>query len=152
MSFIRMQDKFVNAYVILRPNNFDPPVIFLAMLTISKVLSYVCSTQKIDATTPPCGRSSPPGRSVMDGWRRDERTRDIPQSQLGALVSSAKPTTGIQVVRPAVPQCLDSLTPDAHRAGPLHPRPQRFASRPTPAMLRQGDMTPTREPVALTYL
>jgi len=85
-------------------NNFDPPVICLSKLTISKVHSHICSeTQQIGAATPPCGRSSPPGRSVVDGWRRDERTRDIPQSLLRALVSSAKPTTGIQVERPAAP-------------------------------------------------
>ncbi len=53
--------------------------------------------------TPPCGRSSPPGHAVVDGWRRDERTRDTPQSLPRALVSSAKPTTAIQVVRPAAP-------------------------------------------------
>src|SRR6266700_321569 len=47
-----------------------------------------------------------------------------------ALVSSAKPTTGIQVVRPAAPSCLNSLTPDAHRAGALHPRLLRFAAFP----------------------
>src|SRR5207247_1171247 len=98
-------------------------------LPISKVLTHVCSaTEQMDAPTPPCGGSSPPGRSVVDGWRRDERTRDIPQSLLCALVSSAKPTTGIQVVRPAAPSCLNSLTPDAHRAGPLHPRLLRFTA------------------------
>ncbi len=53
--------------------------------------------------TPPCGRSSPPGHAVVDGWRRDERTRDTPQSLPRALVSAAKPTTAIQVVRPAAP-------------------------------------------------
>src|SRR5712692_6778453 len=95
----------VNACVILRRNNFDPPVIFVPTLTISRVLSYVCSAPEriTDATTPPCGRSSPPGHAVVDGWRRDERTRDIPQRNPRSLVSSAKPTTGVQVVRPAAP-------------------------------------------------
>src|SRR5437764_12200876 len=46
---------------------------------------------------PPGGRSSPPGHPVVDGWRRDERPRDTPQSLLRALVSSAKPTTAVQV-------------------------------------------------------
>jgi hypothetical protein len=97
----------VNACVILRRNNFDPPLSYsfsYSQLTTSKIHAQVCSaTQQMDAATPPCGRSSPPGRSVVDGRRRDERTRDIPQSLLCALVSSAKPTTGIQVVRPAAP-------------------------------------------------
>ncbi|MFL5666320.1 MAG: hypothetical protein ACJ8BW_33975 [Ktedonobacteraceae bacterium] len=52
---------------------------------------------------PPCGRASPPGHSVVYGCCRDERTRDTPQSDLRALVSSAKPTPGVQVVRPAAP-------------------------------------------------
>src|SRR5258708_7210042 len=51
----------------------------------------------------PCCRSSPPGHAVVHGWCRDERTRDILQNSLRALVSSAKPTTGVQVVRPAAP-------------------------------------------------
>ncbi len=68
----------------------------------------------------PAKDASPPGRSVVNGWRRDERTRDIPQSLPRSLVSAAKPTTGIQVVRAFRPSCLNSLTPDAHRAGPLH--------------------------------
>src|SRR6266496_6239478 len=75
------------------------------MLTISRVLSCVCSAPEriIDATGPPCGRASPPGHSVVDGWRRDERTRDRLQNLPRSLVSSAKPTTGVQVVRPAAP-------------------------------------------------
>ncbi|TMB81867.1 MAG: hypothetical protein E6J48_07500 [Chloroflexi bacterium] len=39
----------------------------------------------------------------MNGWRRDERPRDTPQKPPRALVSSAKPTTAVQVVRPAAP-------------------------------------------------
>ncbi|HEX9134592.1 MAG TPA: hypothetical protein VF844_20065 [Ktedonobacteraceae bacterium] len=39
---------------------------------------------------PPREEPSPPGRAVIAGWRRDERTRDIPQSPLRArLVSQA---------------------------------------------------------------
>jgi hypothetical protein len=93
-------------------------------LTSSKALSHICSaTEQIGAVAPPCGRPSPPGHAVVNGWRRDERPRDIPQSHLRPLVSSAKPTTAVQVVWPAAPQCLDSLPPDAHRAGPLPPGP-----------------------------
>jgi len=53
--------------------------------------------------SPACGGPSPPGHPVVDGWRRDERTRDIPQSLPRSLVSSAKPTTGVQVVWPTAP-------------------------------------------------
>ncbi len=127
----------VNACVNLRRNKFDPPLFSTcsySQLTTSKVPAHVCAaTQQMNAATPPCGKSSPPGHAVVDGWRRDERTRDILQSLPRSLVSSAKPTTGVQVVRPAAPQCLDSLTPDASRAGPLHPRPRQFASSPAQA-------------------
>jgi hypothetical protein len=124
----------VNACVNLRRNKFDPPLFSTcsySQLTTSKVHAHVCAaTQQMNAATPPCGKSSPPGHAVVDGWRRDERTRDILQSLPRSLVSSAKPTTGVQVVRPAAPQCLDSLTPDASRARPLHPRSQQCASSP----------------------
>ena len=36
--------------------------------------------QEATHSPPLCRRLSPPGRSVMNGWRRDERTRDTPQS------------------------------------------------------------------------
>src|SRR5713101_7464167 len=62
-----------------------------------------CHAENQRSTTPPCGRASPPGHAVVDGWRRDERTRDTPQSLPRALVSSAKPTTTVQVVRSAAP-------------------------------------------------
>ncbi len=143
----------VNARVILRRNNFDPLVRWLFLSTIDTLQSslsrLLCHTADRTAT-PPCGRSSPPGHAVVNGWRRDERTRDILQNLPRSLVSSAKPTTGVQVVRPAAPQCLDSLTPDASRARPLHPRPQQFASSPAQAWLHQGEMTPTRKPAAPT--
>lgn len=51
----------------------------------------------------PCGRSSPPGQAVVNGGRRDERPRDTPQSLPRPLVSSAQPTTAVQVVRPTAP-------------------------------------------------
>jgi hypothetical protein len=54
-------------------------------------------------SSPPGGGPSPPGHPVVNGWRRDERPRDRPQRLLCSLVSSAKPTTGVQVVGPAAP-------------------------------------------------
>src|SRR5260370_29828255 len=93
---------FVNACVNLRRNNFDPPVIFVPTLTISRVLSYVCSAPEriTNATTPPCGRSSPPGHSVVDGWRRDGRTEDIRHGLPRSLASAAQPTTRVPGVTP----------------------------------------------------
>src|SRR6266567_5326593 len=96
------------------------PAYFCARIILTPPLSYAfffptvdhlqgscsrlfCRSRSMDAAPPPCGRSSPPGRSVVDGWRRDERTRDIPQSLPRSLVPSAKPTTGVQVVRSAAP-------------------------------------------------
>ncbi len=97
----------VNACVLVRRNKFDPPLFSpfsYSQLTTSKVHAHVCSaTEQMDAAPPPCGRSSPPGHSVVDGWRRDERTRDRLQNLPRSLVSSPKPTTGVQVVRPAAP-------------------------------------------------
>src|SRR5437588_2992199 len=90
------------AQIILTPPSHRP--FSVSQVTISKVLSLVgAATQPVHAAPPPCGRSSPPGHAVVDGWRRDERTRDTPQSLPRSLVSSAKPTTAIQVVRPAAP-------------------------------------------------
>src|SRR2546426_10721674 len=90
------------AQIILTPLSHIP--FSVSQVTISKVLSSVgATTQQVNAAPPPCGRSSPPGHAVVDGWRRDERTRDTPQSLPRALVSSAKPTTAVQVVRPAAP-------------------------------------------------
>src|SRR5205823_3212267 len=90
--------------------------------------------------------------SRVDGWRRDERTRDTPQSLPRALVSSAKPTTGIQVERPAappMPQLAHSRCPQSG-ATPPQRAPVRFCPRPT--MLRQGKKPPNAEGPAPTYV
>ena len=89
-------------------------------LTLSGFSPFQALTRSLHVPHPAKG-ASPPGRSVVDGCRRDERTRDIPQSAPRSLISAGKPTTGIQVVHAFRPCCLNSLTPDAHRAGPLHP-------------------------------
>jgi hypothetical protein len=135
----------VNARILLRQDNFDRPfLLFLSTVDhLQGSLLFVLHEASIGVPTPPCGRSPPPGPSVVDGSCRDERTRDTPQSLLRALVSSAKPTTGVQVVRPATPHGLDSLTPDAHRAGPPHSRLHGFASSQRQPGLRQGKIPPT---------
>ncbi len=93
--------------------------------------------------TPPCGRSSPPGHAVVDGWRRDERTRDTPQSLPRALVSSAKPTTAIQVVRPAAPTASTrSLWMPTEQGRPALDSHDPAAGR-GPGVLRQDGLTPT---------
>ncbi len=95
----------VNACVILRRDNFDHPFVLciLPVTNLQSSLSRLFCHTTDRCGPPPCGRSSPPGHAVVDGWRRDERTRDIPQSLPRSLVSSAKPTTGVQVVRSAAP-------------------------------------------------
>jgi hypothetical protein len=89
-------------------------------LTLARCSPLQALTRSLHFPHPAKG-GSPPGRSVVDGSCRDERTRDIPQCVPRSLISTGKPTTGIQVVRAFGPRCLNSLTPDAHRAGPLHP-------------------------------
>jgi len=134
----------VNASVLLRPDNFDRPfLLFLSTVDhLQGSLVFVLHEASIGVPTPPGGRSPPPGPSVVDGSCRDERTRDTPQSLPRSLVSFAKPTTGVQVVRPAAPHGLDSLTPDAHRAGPPHPRRHGFASSHRQRGSRQGKIPP----------
>ncbi len=131
----------VNACVILRRDNFDHPFVlcFLPVTNLQGSLSHLFCTEQMDATTPPCGGSSPPGRSVVDGWRRDERTRDILQSHPRSLVSSAKPTTGVQVVRPVAPPMprLAHSRCQQSRASP--PQATTVRCFPTPGMLRRGD-------------
>src|SRR3989442_15861767 len=112
------------------------------MLTNYRVLSSVGSATRADQrlTTPPCSRSSPPGHAVVDGWRRDERTRDIPQSLPRSLVSSAKPTTGVQVVRPAAPTASTrSLRMPTEQGPSALDRPGSAFS--TPTSLRQHALT-----------
>jgi hypothetical protein len=136
----------VNASVLLRPDNFDRPFLLflLAVDHLQGSLVFVLHEASIGVPTPPCGRSPPPGPSVVDGSCRDERTRDTPQSLPRSLVSSAKPTTGVQVVRPAAPHGLDSLTPDAHRARPPHPRRHECASSQRQRGSRQGKIPQRR--------
>src|SRR2546421_10522446 len=115
-------DPNVNACVNLRRNNFDPPHFLSNGDNLQGSLFRLpCHAENQRSTTPPCGRSSPPGHPVVDGWRRDERTRGIPQSLPRSLVSSAKPTTGVQVVRPTapMPQLAHSGCPQSRASPPM---------------------------------
>jgi hypothetical protein len=70
---------------------------------------------------PSCGRPSPPGQAVVNGWRRDERPRDTPQSLPRPLVSSSKPTTtcpGRMACRPRTPRLAPSGCPQSRAAPP----------------------------------
>src|SRR6266581_7402785 len=80
----KKEPRCVNARILLRQDNFDRPfLLFLPTVDhLQGSLLFVLLLAKIDATTPPYGWSPPPGPSVVDGWRRDERTRDRPQSKL----------------------------------------------------------------------
>src|SRR5258708_14517561 len=122
--------KLVNACVILRPNNFDPPVIFFPKLTRSNIL-----TPSFSHTAVRCG--SPTLRQVVSTWtrcggrlapRRANEGYTAEPAALARLVCQAYHRRPGRT--PCRPQCLDSLTPDASRARPLHPRPQQFASSP----------------------
>jgi hypothetical protein len=145
--FIALFDEyFIEEQELSTPAYFCARIILTAhfsysfqQLTISKVLSCLfCSSRRsMQPPHPTAGRLHLDPLWWTAGAETSEREIDRRASS-SALVSTAKPTTGIQVVRPAAPHCLDSLTPDARRAGPLHPRPHRFASWPSKASLAPG--------------
>src|SRR5260221_10213637 len=108
----------VNACVNLRRNNFDPPVIFFPTLTHSKIL-----TPSFSHTAVRC--SSPTLRQIVSTWtrcggrlapRRANEGYTAEPSALARLVCQAYHRRPGRT--PCRPQCLDSLTPDASRAGP----------------------------------
>src|SRR6266516_158977 len=110
----------------MRQINLTPLIIVLFLSTFDNLQAshplLFSSSRWVERATPPCGWSSPPGRAVVNGCCRDERTRDTPQSHLRALVSSAKPTTGIQVVRPTappMPQLAHKRCPQSRASPPL---------------------------------
>src|SRR2546423_12196432 len=130
------------AQIILTPLSHIP--FSVSQVTIAKVPPSVgAATQPVNAATPPCGRSSPPGHAVVDGWRRDERTRDTPQSLPRALVSSAKPTPAVQVVRSAAPSTAStrSLRMPTEQGRPT--RDSTIRCWLMPSVLRQDGSTPT---------
>jgi len=134
IAFIRQQSlgwasmALVNACVMLRPNNFDPPVIFFPKVTLSKIL-----TPSFSHIAVRCG--SPTLRQVVCTWtccggwlaprRANEGYTAEPPAPARLLCQAYHSCPGSTTCRP---HCLDSLTPDASRAGPLHPRPPRFAA------------------------
>src|SRR2546421_11196501 len=112
----------VNARVNLRRNNFDPLLIFFPMVTTYRVLSSVGSaTQRINIDPPTL-------QQVVSTWtccggrlapRRANEGYTAEPSALARLVCQAyHRCPGRTLYRPP---CLNSLTQEAHRAGP--PRP-----------------------------
>src|SRR5579875_1052648 len=67
------------------------PSSFIAKMTHLQgfLLRLFWLSRRVQRPPHPATGASPPGHPVVDGWRRDERTRGIPQSHLRALVSSA---------------------------------------------------------------
>ncbi len=122
--------EIVNARILLRQDNFDRPfLLFLPTVDhLQGSLLFVLLLAKIDATTPPYGWSPPPGPSVVDGWRRDERTRDRPQSKLecARLVCQAYHRhPGSTTSRPPRPRLAHSRCPQG-RAAPPQATPVRL--------------------------
>src|SRR5260370_4657083 len=114
-------DALVNACVNLRRNNFDPPVIFFPKLTHSKIL-----TPSFSHTAVRCGY--PTLRQIVSTWtrcggrlapRRANEGYTAEPAALARLVCQAYHRRPGRT--PCRPQCLDSLTPDASRAGPFRP-------------------------------
>src|SRR5205085_4694376 len=111
----------VNACVMLRPNNFDPPLIFFPKLTRSKILTPSLSHTAVRcgsltlrqgvSTWTCCGERLAPRRAT-EGY-----TAEAPAC--ARLVCQAYHSCPGRT--PCRPHGLDSLPPDAHRAGPLRP-------------------------------
>ena len=121
---------FVNACVNLRRDNFDHPFLLCVLLVNAlqdSPFHLYCYA--------PDRRIHPTLRRVVSTWTRcggrlvprraNERYTAEPATlaRLGCQAYHRHP--GRTTRRP---HGLNSLTPDAHRAGPLHPRLHRFAS------------------------
>src|SRR5438270_9822549 len=125
----------VNACVILRPNNFDPPVIFFPKLTRSKIL-----TPSFSHTAVQCGH--PTLRQVVSTWtccggrlapRRVNEGYTAEPSALARLVCQAYHSyPGRTPCRPLMPQLTHSGCPQ-RRASPQ--ATTGLLSLPTPACL-----------------
>ncbi len=57
------------------------PASFCAGIILGSAFRLLCHESDSAMRPPPAKGASPPGHSVVDGWRRDERTRGIPQSR-----------------------------------------------------------------------
>src|SRR2546421_11529959 len=114
--------KPVNACVNLRRNNFDPLRIFFPMLTNSRVLSSACPATRADQDRPPHPAA---GRLHLDilCWTAGAETSERGIYRRAFRARSSRLPSLPQVSRSYAlpPPCLNSLTQDAHRAGP--PRP-----------------------------
>src|SRR6266568_5833643 len=124
MAFADLSEYSVNACVILRPNNFDPPCDFLSKVDTLQDSHSVFEPHSSSVRLPhPAKGASPPGHAVVDGWRRDERTRDTPQSS--CMRSSRLPSLP-QLSRsydlpPPRPRLAHSGCPQSRAAPPLTP-------------------------------
>jgi hypothetical protein len=121
----------VNARVILRPDNFDPLVRFLFLSTVDHLQGSFTSVLPLRRAMWPLHPAA--GRLHLDAlwWTAGAETsaREIHRRAFRARSSRlpSLPQASRSYDLPP-PHCLDSLTPDAHRAGPLHPRPHSFTS------------------------
>jgi hypothetical protein len=121
----------VNACVILRRNNFDPP--FAIALLLSTVDNLQGSLFRLFCHSEE-RYSHPTLRQVISIWtlcggwlapRRANEGYTAGTAACARLVCQAYHRCPDRMTcRPL--QCLNSLTPDARRGGPLHPRPRRW--------------------------
>jgi len=131
----------VNACVILRPNNFDPPVIFFPKLTHSKIL-----TPSFSHTAVRCG--SPTLRQIVSTWtrcggrlapRRANEGYTAEPSALARLVCQAYHSVSRSYALPPPNASTRSLRMPAEQAlPPLTPTSRRW---PVAAVQRQDKLT-----------
>jgi hypothetical protein len=136
----------VNASVILRRDNFDHPCVlcFLPVTNLQSPRLRLCCYAHDRCTHPTL-------RRVVSTWtlcggrlvprRATERYTSEPPAHARLVCQAYHRYPGRTTRRP---HCLDSLTPDAHRTGPLHPRTPRFttSSRVSPVRHLTFDLLP----------
>ena len=125
----------------MRRDNFDHPFVlcFLLVNALQGSLFSLCchasdrcihsTLRRVVSTWTHCGGRLAPRRA-------NERYTAEPSALARLVCQAYHRHPGSTTCRP---HCLNSLTPDAHRAGPLHPRLPRFATfhyRPRCAHLR----------------